>query len=282
MKQYLCKLFTVKLVLLVDAVTQFSTASKRHPFHGFSKRTTTMSSSNQAPKWFPLESNPELINEYIQKLGFDTSLYEFCDVYSTEDWALAMIPRPVAAVLLLYPLTDKITKQPTKDGDSGNIATDAMQDQVWFMHQRIGNACGTIGLLHATMNAPEALRTFAPDSWMAQFAEDCPIPLDPYAKADRLEADTKIAKLHDDATSSESNATRRPDIEERVETHFAALVHVGGSLYELDGRKAGPVRHGPTTQANLLKDACQVIQKIMARDPTESRFAITALAPKQI
>ena len=37
-----------------------------------------MSPGNNNNKWFPLESNPQLINKYIATLGFDTSLYEFC------------------------------------------------------------------------------------------------------------------------------------------------------------------------------------------------------------
>jgi ubiquitin carboxyl-terminal hydrolase L3 len=245
----------------------------------FSSRNSGMS-ANRQQKWFPLESNPELINDYIRKLGFDTSLYEFCDVFSTEEWALDMIPQPVAAVLLLYPLTETIVKHADEEESSKALALDAMQDQVWFIKQRIGNACGTIGLLHATMNAPEAIRIFDRDSWFSKFAEDCPIPLSPVVKAERLEGDDKIAKLHDEATSSEANSTRRGNVNDKIETHFVALVNIGNKLYELDGRREGPVLHGPTTQATLLKDSCTIIKKIMARDPSETRFAITALAPK--
>ena len=238
---------------------------------------------SDAPKkkqrWFPLESNPTLINDYIQKIGFDTSLFEFVDVFSTEDWALDMIPQPTAAVLLLYPLTEKIILAEGTTNET--LALDDMQDKVWFMKQRIGNACGTIGLLHALLNSPEGIRIITENSWLAKFIDDCPIPLSPFAKAERLEGDNKIAKLHDDATSSEANATSRGNIEDRVETHFIALVCVQGKLYELDGRKEGPVLHGTTSQGTLLKDACQVIQKFMARDPSETRFAITALAPRQ-
>ena len=35
--------------------------------------------------------------------------------------------------------------------------------------------------------------------------------------------------------------------------HFIALVSKGGHLYEMDGRKAGPVNHGPTTDASFLE-----------------------------
>lgn len=228
-------------------------------------------------RWFPLESNPVLMNSYISKLGYDTSLFEICDVFSTEDWALDMIPQPAAAVLMLFPLTEKQTSGEKDDV----IALDAMQDKVWFVKQRIGNACGTIGLLHALLNAPEAIRIFQEGSWLESFAQDTPIPLGPVAKAERLEGDSKIARMHDDATSSEANATSRGNIEDKVTTHFVAFVCIDGFLYELDGRKEGPVLHGPTSQVALLKDACQVVKKFMARDPEEVRFTITALVPKQ-
>jgi ubiquitin carboxyl-terminal hydrolase L3 len=101
------------------------------------------------------------------------------------------------------------------------------------------------------------------------------------AKAERLEQDTKIAQLHDAATQSSSNATRRGNRDDQILTHFVALVHVDGQLYELDGRKPAPICHGPTTQSTLLQDACKVVQQTMIQcDPSETRFAITALAPK--
>jgi ubiquitin carboxyl-terminal hydrolase L3 len=228
-------------------------------------------------KWFPLESNPSLMNDYVQKLGFNTSLYSFCDVFSTEDWALEMIPQPVAAVLMLYPLTEK---QTSMDYDGDKLALNVM-DKVWFTKQRIGNACGTIGLLHALLNAPEGLRSFAPGSWMESFQNDCPPPLDPIRKAERLEQDDKIATLHDAATSSEANATNRGNIDDDIITHFIALVHVDGQLYELDGRKAGPVCHGSTTPMTLLNDSAVVLKQFMERDPGEVRFTILALAPRQ-
>jgi ubiquitin carboxyl-terminal hydrolase L3 len=96
-----------------------------------------------------------------------------------------------------------------------------------------------------------------------------------------LEGDSTIKTLHDQATSDETNQTSRGSLEDNVITHFVALVHVNGGLYELDGRKDGPVRHGDTTKETLLKDACEVVEDFMKRDPDEMRFTILALAPKR-
>ena len=269
----------------------------------------------QQQRWFPLESNPTLINWYITKMGYDTtttnSSYEFVDVFSTEDWALEMVDQPVAAVMLLYPLT-KAQLQNTPDDEQASsevltTSTNEDDDQdVWFMKQRIGNACGTIALIHTLANLPDDVakagglslslsdmeteteaESFSgsssePTSWLHRFLKDTK-GLDPIQRAERLESDADIAKMHDTATSSLVNATGRGEIDDDVETHFIALVEVGGTLYELDGRKGRPIPHGPTTRENLLKDACQKVvrDKFMARDPTEVRFAITALSPKK-
>ena len=35
-------------------------------------------------KWLPLESNPEVLNDFVSKLGFDTTKYSFCDVFGLD------------------------------------------------------------------------------------------------------------------------------------------------------------------------------------------------------
>lgn len=60
--------------------------------------------SSAGKRWFPLESNPAVMNTYVEKMGFPTSEYSFCDVLSTEDWALEMVPTPVVGVLMLFPI----------------------------------------------------------------------------------------------------------------------------------------------------------------------------------
>ena len=52
--------------------------------------------------WLPLESNPDILNDYARKLGFDTTKYSFVDVFSTEDWAIKMCPKPNLALMFLF------------------------------------------------------------------------------------------------------------------------------------------------------------------------------------
>merc|ERR1712150_107195 len=101
------------------------------------------------------------------------------------------------------------------------------------------------------------------------------------AKAERLEGDNEIERMHESATSSEANQTNRGSLDDAIITHFVALVNVGGGLYEMDGRKDGPIHHGKTTTETFLADSCRVIEQFMKRDPGELRFTIMALAPTQ-
>lgn len=50
----------------------------------------------------PLESNPEVINTYISKMGLKTEQWNFTELLSTEDWGLEMVPKPVLGILMLY------------------------------------------------------------------------------------------------------------------------------------------------------------------------------------
>jgi ubiquitin carboxyl-terminal hydrolase L3 len=135
------------------------------------------------------------------------------------------------------------------------------------------------------MNLPDPIKTFRDGSWLANFDKDTALAgpdgssESATLRAERLEGDSRIANLHDQATSSDSNQTGRGSLEDNVETHFIALVHRNGTLYELDGRKSGPVDHGPTTPSGLLHDACRVVREFMDRDPGELRFTLLALAP---
>lgn len=102
----------------------------------------------------PLESDPAIITQYTQALGLSPSL-AFHDVYSISDPdLLSFVPRPVHALLLVFPVTGayekyRVEQDRGKDLYSGEHPPDG--DIVWF-RQTIGNACGTMGVLHAVYN----------------------------------------------------------------------------------------------------------------------------------
>lgn len=53
--------------------------------------------TNKHKRWLPLESNPEVMNDFAGKLGLDTSAVSFCDVFGLDEvrwWIGSWTPSP--------------------------------------------------------------------------------------------------------------------------------------------------------------------------------------------
>lgn len=231
-------------------------------------------------RWFPLESNPEVMSEYVARLGWPVDQFAFVDVLSIEEWALSeeLVPRPVLATLLLFPVKEASEKH--REEESARIAAEGQHvpARVYFTKQIVGNACGTIGLLHALANV-STLRggpiEIDPSAFFARFITRT-ADMTPDERAVALQEDDEVEVAHGDAVLG--GQSHVPSVEERINSHFIALVNIDGILVELDGRKETPIAHGPTTPETLLEDSVKVAQEFMARDPGELSFAMTALS----
>jgi ubiquitin carboxyl-terminal hydrolase L3 len=103
--------------------------------------------------FIPLESNPEVFTELVHKLGVSESL-EFQDVLSLDDAdILAFLPRPVHALILVFPTTDTYEERVReKDSCLEQYLGNAVDGDVLFFKQTINNACGLYAVLHAVCN----------------------------------------------------------------------------------------------------------------------------------
>lgn len=228
-----------------------------------------------AKLWFPLESNPEVLKQFINDIGVDVSCCDFVDVLSTELWALEMIPTPVLALLVLYPITKANEQYRLEEAENIMINVDSnfVSTNVFFMKQTVDNACGTIGLLHAVINNRNNLPSFGHDSLIEKFYSRAK-ELTPEERALLLENDETIEAIHGNV--AEQGQSEQIDIH-KVNSHFICITNIDGHLYELDGRKIAPICHGQTTEASFLVDGCNVVRKFMNRDPDEVGFTIVAL-----
>nr|XP_048708341.1 ubiquitin carboxyl-terminal hydrolase isozyme L3 isoform X3 [Caretta caretta] len=108
---------------------------------------------------------------------------------------LSMVPRPVCAVLLLFPVTEKYETFRTEEEERIKAQGQNVRSSVYFMKQTINNACGTIGLIHAIANNRDKMN-FESDSTLKKFLEDS-LPMSPEERAKYLETYEAIRVTHE-------------------------------------------------------------------------------------
>ena len=211
--------------------------------------------------WLPLESNPDVLNPFIRRLGVPGD-WEFTDVFGLDDDLLAMVPQPCAALCLLFPSQNisQAHRDAMRAKQPGSAGT-----PVFFLqqHDEMGNACGTIAAVHAVANAAAAGNFALQDGPLSGFLDKA-TPLSITERGLALQQATEMQELSD-ATAA-SGETEGAGTDDAQGQHFISFVPVAGQLYELDGRTldeqgvAFPVCHGPTSSATFLKDAAKVIK----------------------
>ncbi|KAK4718773.1 hypothetical protein R3W88_017111 [Solanum pinnatisectum] len=226
-------------------------------------------STGSKKRWLPLEANPDVMNQFLWGLGVPANEAECCDVYGLDEELLEMVPKPVLAVLFLYPLTLQSEEERIKEDSETKVQDPS--STVYYMKQTVGNACGTIGLLHAIGNITSQIK-LTEGSFLDKFFTSTS-NMDPMQRALFLENDREMEVAHSvAATAGDTEAT------DDVNTHFICFTCVDGQLYELDGRRAGPITHGASSPNSLLKDAARVIKKIIEKNPDSINFNVIAIS----
>ncbi|XP_069701209.1 ubiquitin carboxyl-terminal hydrolase isozyme L3 [Periplaneta americana] len=194
------------------------------------------------------------------------------DVYGLDSDLLATVPRPVLAVLLLFPCSDKYDEHKAIQEAEVSEKGQTVSDNVYYLKQVVTNACGTIALIHSVANNADEIQLG--DGHLKQFLDDSQA-LNPDEKGELLQKADGIINTHKELALE--GQTEAPDANDPVNFHFVAFVHKDGDLYELDGRKSFPINHGPTSSETLLEDAAKVCKQYMERDPEELHFTVVAL-----
>lgn len=223
--------------------------------------------------WLPLEANPEVMDEFMRPLGVSGGA-SFHDVYGFDEDLLAMVPHPVLAVLFLYPITPQTEAASQEEVESITKDGQHVSKNVFFIRQTVGNACGTIALLHSLGNNRKSVQLRS-GSYLAMFFEKTS-EMTADERAKYLEEDEELVKAH--ATAATGGHTRPPSAEEEVDLHFVAFVCVDGDVYELDGRKEFPINHGKSSSDSLLKDAVNIIQRFIKNSSHSHQFNVITLS----
>ncbi|XP_042316075.1 ubiquitin carboxyl-terminal hydrolase isozyme L3 isoform X2 [Sceloporus undulatus] len=136
----------------------------------------------------------QVTNQFLKQLGIHPS-WQFVDVYGMDQELLSMVPRPVCAILLLFPVTEKYETFRTEEENKIKAQGQEVKPSVYFMKQTISNACGTIGLIHAIANNRDKIN-FEADSSLKKFLDDS-VPMSPEERAKYLETYEAIRVTHE-------------------------------------------------------------------------------------
>jgi hypothetical protein len=203
-------------------------------------------------QWKTLESNPEVITEYVRELGVPSS-WSVVDVISLDPSMRGLISSSCCAFIVLFPVSD--IRRAREDRVLTTLEPD--DKRVIFTKQQTQNACGTIAVVHAVCNNTDVI-ALRERSMLANFAAAAVAA--PVEERTRLLAESKgLETAHASAASkseTDENAHRR-------DLHFLALVCRSGRLFELDGRNTGPIDHGECSQSQFIDRSCAVIAELM-------------------
>lgn len=222
------------------------------------------------------------MDQLARKLGLSEDL-SFYDVYSLDEPELmSHIPRPVLALLVIIPLTPAWDKDRRAEdaGKGGYKGVGPNEPVIWFK-QTIGNACGSIGLLHCAINGPAA--TFIrPNSTLDEIRKAA-IPLEMTERAAMLYNSMQFEEAHK-SVENVGDTWADPSTD-HIGQHFVAYVKAEGKLWELEGAREGPLERGTLGEDEdvLSPRALQLGLKRVIKMGLESgvddlRFSCIALA----
>lgn len=224
----------------------------------------------------PLESNPEVFTELAYTIGLSPVL-QFHDVYSlTDPDLLAFLPRPAFALILLFPISEGY------EADRKSALSSSSSKNIQWFKQTIRNGCGLYALLHALLNLPPdfivedlilnqiLLRNLTPDLSTEETSK----------LVQQLE---QVIQL--DANFGLKGQTDAPEADDDVQFHFVTYIRgTDGQIYELDGRRDGPVALGSSSSDKDLLTDSTVAERVQfyinqTEDQGKDKFAVMAIGP---
>ncbi|KAG0185549.1 Ubiquitin carboxyl-terminal hydrolase isozyme L3 [Apophysomyces sp. BC1034] len=136
---------------------------------------------------------------------------------------LAMIPRPVKAIIFLYPLTEATKAFKQQEEVHLKAREQNISPKVAFFKQTISNACGMMALLHALTNnedivGPGLFRQIIEDTRQMSLDE----------RVEYLETCQTLASVH--ASSAQEGQTRPPSLDKQMSDHFICFIEGAAEL----------------------------------------------------
>ena len=157
----------------------------------------------------------------------------FDDLYSLDPSTLAA-HQPLHALIFLFKWTSE-SPDPTSGGSYDSDFPG------FFAHQVVNNACATLAVLNALGNIP-SLESGQPLGELFNFTQG----MDPQTRGMVITSADWLRECHNSLTPPSAISRDGLGLSKSSEdaSHFIVYLPFMGCVYELDGLKASPIRHG--------------------------------------
>ncbi|KAF9793392.1 hypothetical protein BJ322DRAFT_1034412 [Thelephora terrestris] len=225
-----------------------------------------MSTGEENSGWNLTESDPGVFTELLRSLGVPMI---FDDLYSLDPSTLAA-HEPLHALIFLFKWTSD-SPDPTSGGSYDSDFPG------FFAHQVVNNACATLAVLNALGNIP-SLKSGQPLAELFNFTQG----MDPQTRGLVVTSADWLRECHNSLTPPSAISLDGLGLPKSSEDayHFIVYLPFMGSVYELDGLKASPIRHGAYEENSegWAGKAREVIESRIATYPPGSlEFSLLAL-----
>ncbi|KAG6897726.1 hypothetical protein C0992_011936 [Termitomyces sp. T32_za158] len=225
-----------------------------------------MSSEDDSSGWQLTESDPSVFTELLKTLGVPLIVD---DLYSLDPDTLASL-QPLHALIFLF----KWIPSSAEPASAGQYDTDFPG---FFAHQVVNNACATLAVLNALGNIP-SLPTGPQLAELNSFTAG----MDPQTRGMVITSADWLREAHNALSPPSAVSLDGLGLPRKSEDayHFVVYLPIMGAVYELDGLKQFPVRHGAYEESGegWLKTAREVIENRIATYPVGAlEFSLLAL-----
>ncbi|KAN0090706.1 hypothetical protein V8E55_004272 [Tylopilus felleus] len=225
-------------------------------------------SDGDSSGWELTESDPGVFTELLKSLGVP---YIVDDLYSLDPEALSAL-QPLHALIFLFKWLPSSASEPSST--AGQFESDFPG---FFAQQTVNNACATIAVINALGNIP-SLPSGPQLAELMTFTTG----MDPQTCGMAVTSADWLRQAHNALSPPNSISLDGLGLPKTTEDayHFVVYIPVMGCVYELDGLKPYPVRHGEYDESGegWLKKAREVIEHRIGTYPTGAlEFSLLAL-----
>ncbi|RDB24816.1 Ubiquitin carboxyl-terminal hydrolase isozyme L5 [Hypsizygus marmoreus] len=227
-----------------------------------------MSDEDDSSGWQLTESDPGVFTELLKTLGVPLIVD---DLYSLDPDSLASL-QPLHALIFLFKWIPTSTDSPSTS--SGEYDPEFPG---FFAHQVVNNACATLAVLNALGNIPSL-----PVGPQLADLNNFTAGMDPQTRGMVITSADWLREAHNALSPPSAISLDGLGLPKKSEDayHFVVYLPVMGALYELDGLKQYPVRHGSFDEQGegWIKTAREVIERRIATYPVGAlEFSLLAL-----